>query len=131
MIKSIVVGLKPFDLSVGKIVHTDDTHSERSYVIIGDINDIGHLRKLRVLCIASTSPHAAWAVGKESDIFLGDLGVPGHAYDNRPCCLFRSKLAAVASAGVYWAWWANESRRDVGWYSYDDWRSFDSHHDHH
>lgn len=105
-IKNIVVKRKPLCLDVNSVVYTGDAFGSRGYVIRGKVEETDLSTKLRVHCFESES---SWAVGREDYIFLGDLGVPGHAYDDRPCSLFSSKLAAKANDGKYWEW-LNKSR---------------------
>jgi len=38
------------------------------------------------------------------EIFLGDAGMPGYTYDDRPSTLFTTKQAATASIGKYSEW---------------------------
>lgn len=105
-IKNIVVKRKPLCLDVNSVVYTGDAFGSRGYVIRGKVEETDLSTKLLVHCFEAES---SWAVGREDYIFLGDLGVPGHAYDDRPCSLFSSKLAAKANDGNYWEW-LNKSR---------------------
>ena len=112
-IKSIVVKRKPMDLSIGRIVYTCDAFSSCTYVIVGEPETDPW--KLKVHCI--NSDHDFY-IGRDTEIFLGDLGVQGYAYDNRPCSLFTSKEAAVAHAGKYYEWLSTSRYNEP----YDDYR---------
>ena len=37
-------------------------------------------------------------------IFLGDLGAPGHAYDDRPCVVFATREEAEDNYATYTNW---------------------------
>lgn len=59
-------------------------------------------------------------------IFMGDSGVPGAAYDNRPCSLYRTKRAAVQGLSIHEAY-AHTLREETyadDYYELDDHRDF-------
>ena len=100
-IKSIVVKRRAMNLSVGSVLHTCEAFGSKSVVVIGDLEAAPFSTKLKVHCIAADHN---FYVGRDDYIFLGDLGVPGHTYDDRPCSLFTSKKAADAHGKTYWNW---------------------------
>lgn len=100
-IKSIVVKRKPINLAVGQVVHTCQAFGSKTLVIIDKVEKTDISNRVKVQCIASSHD---FYVGRDDYIYLGDLGVPGHAYDNRPCSLFSSRMAAVAHGRTYWDW---------------------------
>lgn len=117
-IKSIRVSVKAFAINVGDIVHTADMFSGgiTGEVIEGITAPNGtHKFKVKVL-------NAGWEfmVGREHELFPGDLGMPGYTYDDRPCSLFCSREAAKAADGKYLDWLtkhqAKQSRSSVPYY---------------
>lgn len=44
---------------------------------------------------------------------LGDLGVTGFSYDDRPCTLATTEEASDIAATQYWLWWEN-TRDEAG-----------------
>lgn len=101
MIKSIVVSTKPFVLVPGMKVWSNFGYI-REHEIASDVyRSTAYIDKIDTL-----TKFTLW--GKEetrkSNIFPGDLGMPGYKYDDRPCVLFRSRLAAEAAHEVYGKW---------------------------
>lgn len=101
IIKNIVVKHKPFAINIGDIVHTADMFGGLTGVVIEGINAPCMIQRFKVKVIA-----AEWEfmVGRERELFPGDLGMPGHSYDDRPCSLFRSRQAAKVADGRYTDW---------------------------
>lgn len=114
-IKSIVVSTKPFKFEVGDKLFTCEFFSGNSLTVVSPLEVKNGIEKLKVLV---TDSEYQWAIGREEYIFPGDLGVPGFAYDDRKCSLFRSKKAANNHAGVYAAWLKRNPVKD-----WDDWGS--------
>lgn len=105
-VKSVVVKRKPLSLDVDSVVYTCDAFGSRGYVIRGTPEKTSFAYKLKVFCFDADHD---FYIGKEDYLFLGDLGVPGYAYDDRPCSLFNNKLSAHAHGGKYFKW-LNTSR---------------------
>jgi hypothetical protein len=102
-IKSIVVSSKPFKFNVGDQLFTCEFFGGKTLTVLSPVEINGGIEKVKVLCTDSDKCYS-FCVGREDYIFPGDLGVPGFAYDDRKCSLFRSKKAANAHAGVYSKW---------------------------
>lgn len=112
-IKSVVVGLKPFNFAPGEHIYGP----AGLYVINGKPEKTAHgadvlpVTLLKALGDGSFEwaeiPYK-WAEGTQFQIFLGDRGVPGYAYDDRPCTLARSWPMAKAADKAYWVWWARD-----------------------
>lgn len=113
-IKNVVVKTKPFAFNVGDKLFTCAHFGGQSLTVISPLEVNCGIEKVKVLI---TDSDGGYSKGRESYIFPGDLGVPGFAYDDRKCSLFRSKKAANAHAGVYAEWLAKNSVPD--WYDYD------------
>lgn len=105
-IKSIVVSVKPFTFNVGDKLFTCEFFGGKSLTVLSPLErDNYGIEKVKVL-VTDTDSDYKFFVGREDYIFPGDLGIPGYAYDDRKCSLFRSKKAANAHAGVYASWLA-------------------------
>lgn len=115
-IKSVVVKRKPVSLAIGEVVHVCQMFGNRSFVVTGEVDNTGGLNKLPVKCFAADHD---FYIGRHDFIFLGDLGVPGYAYDDRPCSLFSSKMAAVAHGDSYEKWLSTSHYSNID--DYDDW----------
>lgn len=100
-IKNITVKCKPFAFNVGDKLFTCEFFGGQSLTVLNPLEVNGGIEKVKVLI---TDSDGGYSTGRESYIFPGDLGVPGFAYDDRKCSLFRSKKAANAHAGVYAEW---------------------------
>lgn len=100
-IKSIKVTRKPVDLSIGSVVHLCHAFGGKSGVIVGPVEQRHGITKVKMLC---THANNDFYVGNVEYLYLGDLGAPGYAYDDRPSSLFSSKAAAVAHGYRYHDW---------------------------
>jgi hypothetical protein len=114
-IKSIVVSTKPFKFNVGDQLFTCEFFGGKTLTVLGPVENPLGIEKVKVLCTDSDKCYS-FCVGREDYIFPGDLGVPGFAYDDRKCSLFRSKKAADVHAGVYSKWLDRKPVR-----GYHDW----------
>lgn len=114
-IKNVVVKTKPFAFNVGDTVYTCEFFGGKTLTVLSPVEINCGIEKVKVLCTHSDSLYK-YSVGREDYIFPGDLGVPGFAYDDRKCSLFRSKIAANAHAGVYAEWLNKNPVPD--WYDY-------------
>lgn len=115
-IKNIVVSRKPFDFKVGDVLFTCEFFGGKTVEVINSLEVNSGIEKVKVLILDSNYDYS---IGREDYIFPGDLGVPGFAYDDRKCSLFRSKKAADAHAGVYAEWLERNPPFDYG--SYWEW----------
>lgn len=110
-IKSIRVAAKPFPINIGDIVHTADMFSGgMTGEVIEGITAPNGTHKFKVKVISSDWE---FLIGREQELFPGDLGMPGHSYDDRPCSLFRSREAAKAADGRYIDWLTKHQERQV------------------
>ncbi|WP_278939194.1 hypothetical protein [Pseudomonas helleri] len=116
-IKSIVVSRRDMVLTEGTIVYTCDAFGSKTLVIIGPVERLAHNLGGSVLAVCLKSEYDFY-IGREEHLYLGDLGVPGHKYDNRPCSLFTSSLSAAAHKGKYWGW-LETAKRNNGFDLYD------------
>lgn len=102
-IKSIAVSLKPFKLEPGEHIYAGDG----LYLITG-VPYTGCWQSIKVLPVilieASGATPYKWKEGKACVLYLGDEGVPGFAYDNRPCTLARSWHGAKEASKAYSVW---------------------------
>lgn len=115
-IKSVSVKVKPFNFEVGNILFTCDFFGGKTIKVIKPLEVNSGIEKVKVLILDS---NYGYSIGREDYIFPADLGVPGFAYDDRKCSLFRSKKAADAHTGVYAAWLDRNPPVDYG-FSYWD-----------
>lgn len=106
-IKSIIVSTKPFKFEVGDKLFTCEFFGGKSLTVVSPLEVKNGIEKVKVLI---TDSKYQSTIGREEYIFPGDLGVPGIAYDDRKCSLFRSKKAADMHDGVYAAWLAKKPR---------------------
>lgn len=70
--------------------------------------DNGRLKKI---ILAKCIEGSKFTVGKVVELFPGDLGIPGFAYDARPCSLHFTQEAATAAAGTFHKWWNNPAEQ--------------------
>ena len=110
-IKSIAVSLKPFKLEPGEHIYA----GAGLYLITG-LPYAGCVPSIKVLPVilieALGEPGSGalggipykWKEGKACVLYLGDEGVPGFAYDNRPCTLARSWHGAKEASKAYSVW---------------------------
>lgn len=110
-IKSIVVGHKPFKLEPGEHIYSE----AGLYLITGRPRSAStpSIKVLPVVFIEALGEPGTgafgevpykWKEGKPCELFLGDEGAPGYAYDNRPCKMARSWLGAKAASVAYRVW---------------------------
>jgi len=104
MIHSIQVRTKPFNVKAGETYWVNQIFDTMEVVIIDPdaVSEFTERNLFRVKVISAGEQD--YFIGKEIDLFPRDLGLPGLAYDDRPCGLFRSKLAADAATGRYMKW---------------------------
>lgn len=104
MIQSIQVNTKPFAVKAGETYWVNHIFDTMEVVILDPTakSEAAGLPVFRAKVISAGEQD--YYIGKEIDLFPRDLGLPGYAYDNRPCGLFRSRLAADAATGRYFKW---------------------------
>lgn len=56
----------------------------------------------------------AVAEGRRQEVFLGDAGVPGHNYDERPCRLYKTEAELIADIPNQAAWLEKIMERNRG-----------------
>lgn len=112
-IKSIEVKAKPFKFAVGDKLFTCDMFGSMSVTVVSPVETTKHGIELVKVFV---DDGLYGSKGRVTEIFPGDMGVPGFAYDNRPCSLFRTKQAADAHKGKYVEWLDNSPRYSDAWW---------------
>lgn len=102
-IKSVVVSRRKMQIIPGETMYVCEAFGGYTFKVLELTNRNG-IEILRAKVLDTTSDVGKFWIGKERDFFPGDLGVPGYAYDNRPCSLFTTKAAAKAHGRSYWDW---------------------------